>query len=289
MRFLTFVLIFCGFLNAFVNVFGVVEVKNKEKIEKVLEDIRNISNETLTTLASSMFVSFLDVECILAKYEKHNLTDKIIMKIVIESDNPEDLFHSIIFFDIVASCFKNVDVLLEFSFENLMTFKILVDGFIDNPAMETHKNSLICINNLTIANGLWNENIYPLNSQSAIGSNMSCNELLGVWVFANMAIEGVIGGAFSRQCVFPILKEAEILALKTAMLLQVNLTDSQNDSEKKNFIHKVHKICDDILVCASQPPEKLKNPLDDLIKSVIESVFGENINNSSEIKRLNDE
>ena len=285
MKFLTIFLILCGFPTAFVSVFGEIEVTDKEKIVKLLEDIKNISNETLMSFASSLFVNSLDVECILTQYEKHNLTDKIISTIDIKSDYPEDLFHNIIFFDVVASCYNSFHVFLAFSFENLMTLKILVDGFIDNPAMEMHKNSLICINNLTIENDLWDESIYPLNSQLEVRSAMSCDELLGIWLFANMAIEGVIGGAFNRQCVFPILKEAEILALKTAMLLQVNLTNDQKDLEKNNFIDKIHKICDDILVCAAQPPEKLKNPLDDLIKSF----FGGNINNNSELKQLNDE
>lgn len=263
-------------LISFLAISSTTKVSENEKITQIFSEIRQIDNETVQNLFYSPLVNSVDVNCMVDQYEKYNLTESLIEKISFNSENSEEIFKTLIFFDIAAICSAKLDPILDFNFDNFLTFKILIDAFIDDRELKTYKDALICVNNLTITQGLWDNQLHPLSltSQLTNETEEKCNEYFGVWLITDMAVESAVVQMFNRSCSLSILKEVETLALKTAMLLQVNLTELQKTQERKNFTENIHKILESILTCASQPPEKVESPLEGFIELTVQSIVG---------------
>jgi hypothetical protein len=250
---------------------------NKEKLQSALDEVRKLFNNAII----SMLVNSVDVNCMLSEYAKFNLNDKIIDKNGIDSENPEDYFLKIIFFDIAAVCSKKTDALLEFEFDNFMSYEVLYKAFINEPEVETIKDLVTCVNNFTIETGIWDNKLYPVDSNVPKDFAETCSELVQRLIQFQLMINDTILNVFKRSCALSIMSDLEALTMRTAMLLEVDLTSDQKLQEKKSHNKNTRKIMENILTCSSQPAE-FKNSRDETVITNTKFLVGDFIQNFSE-------
>lgn len=154
-----------------------------------------------------------------------------------------------------------------------MTSNVLVRGFFDDPVLEEYTDMLICANNFSISNGYWNNEIYPLRYEMTNEKSEKCKDSMGAALFVDFILKGITLQIFNRSCSISVLKQTFLVTLRTILLMEVELTNDQKTQEKISFVENIHQIMENILICTSQPAEKVYNPLEEMIESVMEKLI----------------
>lgn len=256
----------------------------KAKITNTLEDFRNSSDKVNESFINSAIVSSIDVNCMLNEYKKFNLTDKINTENV--TDDSEMTFLKIIFWDVAAICSSKTDKLLEFAFENLMTLNILWKSFNDDTELKVYKDLFTCVNNFSIANGYWDNEVYPVTHDMSNETAQLCTEWISSWAFIDFVIDGITLQVFNRSCSTSIYKQTELLVMKTVLLVQVELKEPEKIKEKTKFLENTHKVMEEILTCSALPTDAVRNAFGELIESAVGQIIHAILNRiSSSVSR----
>jgi hypothetical protein len=78
----------------------------------------------------------------------------------------------------MTGCSSLANVILEFAFENLMTFNILINAFIDEPLLKNYSNILTCANKYAVDNNNFlSETVHGYNLKLADENDEKCKEM----------------------------------------------------------------------------------------------------------------
>lgn len=252
--------VFCAPSSDETTEINMLEVSDvNENMQKITEMIEFLSNNTKDSKGSekmlmTMALNSLDTSCMLTQYEKFKLLNMIPLT---DGENLDDT--KLVFFGIAAICSSKSFALLDFAFENLMTHRILLEALINDSEMMEYKNMIWCANNYAVKNGIVDPQVYNLKYQLTEETEEMCQDWVAQLKFQILPMKMMTRKQFGRGCITSVISRIEKLALKTVLLLQVDLTDVQKKTEKKSFIKGARKIMEDLLKCAGQEKTEMSD------------------------------
>jgi hypothetical protein len=212
-----------------------------------------------STLISSLFLKKIDRECILSEFKKHNFVNQIpSAQVNVESlTNPrvknQPLSEFVLMF-FAGTCYKNLDVLLEYAFESFMTINILFKTFINEPEFKLwFADKLKCASSYAVSHNILDPKVYNFDYDISEGEKNACESFKNE---ARKMIDGATNGFFdvvtdNKECYKNIFTNFENYLLRYSLLVQVELTDEQKRQERTSFISDFHKYVEDFVSCAA--------------------------------------
>jgi hypothetical protein len=204
------------------------------------------------TISYKLLMDNIDKNCALNQAKKYNIEHKIaVFKAdIIASPSDESTIGQGI--TIGYYCFKKIDALLEFTFENFMTFHTLYQAFADEAALAPYVDKLRCANAYAVNHKIVDSESYSFDID--VKNVEECEEDKEVArKFIDDRSESVLEVDMVRnnkECFQTFFTSAENFFLRYILLVQVEMTRDQIVNEKANFIKGFHSRFDDFLNCA---------------------------------------
>jgi hypothetical protein len=240
----------------------IVNLSDNDFMQRITENIemaRGKARQGSGKAFVSILANSLDKKCMLNQYLKHNITDMIPRKDMMQVEGFERELSQIVFMDAAVMCSSKLYALLDYTFENLMTHRILVEAFIEDPEMKEYKEMLTCANNYAVKNGIMDPQVYDLKHELTSEMDELCEDYVEQAKYTILSFKMMVREEFNRSCSAKIVSKMEKLVLKNMLLLQVDLADDQKRMEKKMFVKNVRQILEDIMKCAAQEPSKMRS------------------------------
>lgn len=207
-------------------------------------------------LISSLVLKKIDKDCILSEFKKHNFVQQIpsARQNLTNPHVKNEAMSEFVFMFFAGMCYKKLDVFLDFTFANLMTFNILLKAFIDEPEFKTNADNLRCASSYAVSHDILDPKVYNFNFEVSEDSKEECENSK---VETRKSIDEAFAGFFeqvvhdNKECYQKLFGKVEIFVLKTVLLVQVDLSEAEKLLEKTSFIADFHARIEDFISCAS--------------------------------------
>ena len=202
----------------------------------------------------------IDRKCIFNQYKKYNFEDQVFSKENERMKNSEVSKIAVIIF--ATQCDTSVDALLEYFFENFMTFRILYKAFADEPEIKDYIDRVRCLSAYAVNHKIVDTTTYTFKTE--VDNSERCEaEKQMIRGLADEFISDTITqleAGDSQDCLQKSMTTAENYILRNALLIQIDLTDEQKVTERQNFVKDMHKLLEDVIHCfVAQTNEISKN------------------------------
>lgn len=190
-------------------------------------------------------ISSVDRKCMYRKYADNKVLKYINLDEI--KENPELGF---VFASIAFQCSSKLDVLGQFVFDNFMTYHILYDAFVDEPALKNYTSYVKCANKYAIDNHVLEETVHGTKLKVPSGHSEICDEFNTVYKAYTSMIKIMVRRKFERTCVISFLDYVEKVLFRTTLLIQVDLTPDQQKQEREKFVQEIHEVLKNVITCA---------------------------------------
>ena len=199
---------------------------------------------------AKFIVNKINQTCVLNHLKKHNAVEQILRP----SHEAEDSSRLLILL-LSTMCLKNLDALLDYTFENYMTFNILYRAFIDEPELKEYSDNFKCFNAYAIEHKIFDAQMYKLNTD--VIEVELCEKRKEI---VRENIDHLFIGKFFKsfnfkniKCFQEVVPRVENSILRSILLIQTELTASQRILEKSKFIETVHSLTESLSICGMTP------------------------------------
>lgn len=190
----------------------------------------------------------VDPECMFNKYKQYNLQAKIPENIKVTADLIE--IHDVdmlIFSDIVILCSLNNQPILEYTFEYLMTYQVLLKSYYRDSEYPTY--DLFCFAEYANENGFFKGLNDKFITKLTKNEDMNCEDYI---TEPNKELHDIFHSDRSfnptEDCL-EVLPGIENFILRTYLLLHVDLKHYQRQVERKQFVEDMRVFMKNLLLC----------------------------------------
>ena len=221
----------------------------KQKIDAVLDDsnLQKLADRSIVKFISIVSKS-LDKSCMVNYYKKYNLVEKI--PIANSPPREDDVVNYFIFLETAALCSTKTNAILEFSFENLMSYHTLLKAFINDPELVDLSDFLHCANKYAVTNGITIPHQYELNFTLKKETEEECNAMTRKLDVNFAMLKRDFQKQINRPCVDFVINEMKKIMTRNILLVQVDLDEIQKRQEENNFVRDIRMVLEDSLKCA---------------------------------------
>jgi hypothetical protein len=205
------------------------------------------------SFAIKLIMDSIDKNCLLEQAKKYKVEHKIaeFRAGVIDKISASDLTISQGLI-IGYSCVKNIDKLLEFTFENFMTFHTLYKGFADEIALAPYVDKLRCVNAYAVNHKIVDAETFSFDTDVKNAEECEAGKEVARKIIDDSK-QSVLEARMIRdikECFQKLFTSAENFFLRYILLVQVEMTKDHSRNEKANFIKGFHSHFDNFLQCA---------------------------------------
>ena len=154
------------------------------------------------------------------------------------------------FATVMALCSTRFNLIAEYLFENLMVNNMLVTSIVDDPSLSNYTSLIWCANKYAIHNHMLESTIYDHKLKVAADNEESCDDFMESAKYVLSGLKLKLRKDFERPCVFNIFTHVEKVAIRTLLLLQINLTAEQKKQERDIFVAEIRKFVEESLACS---------------------------------------
>jgi hypothetical protein len=201
-----------------------------------------------------------DKHCMYNKIKDANLLKYLNKDYIIEnrSDRTTAL---LVWLTVSMQCSDKSNAIVEFVFENLMTFHVLYKSIMKEPALRNYTHYVNYANKYAVDNHFIGETVHGTKVNIAVDNEDNYSEFRELVNVATGVAKIGARKEFMRTCAIGIVDDLEKLFAHTVLLIQFELTFDQKRKERENFVRGVKNFFDAILPCAVTPRTQLPEVL----------------------------
>lgn len=199
-----------------------------------------------------IFTSNVDKICVLNKLKKFNNVDEILRTWKNEEDQE---FYKTMLVLFSAQCFKNFEAILDFVFENRLTYNLLYQAFIDDPMFKEYADKIPCFNDYAVRQKFVDPEAYSYNINIVDADR--CSEDLHLIKAGFNQIFELKHDVRKRECFIQEKDTIERFLLHHGLLIQFELNGEQIVNERKKFIDDINILIDELTECALTPGNEI--------------------------------
>jgi hypothetical protein len=233
----------------------------RQKVSDFIDLIVELAPEGFQKTLLTVFASSLNTKCMMDRYVENNLTLTLTL-LLNETSKDSNSTPLIVFADIAAMCSWKTYELLDFVFDNLMTYRtlygMLEDSLLYSPELKTFKRLLTCANIYAVKNGIIDPELYKFNDKLMSYESDAEAKCQGLYIqgrYFVLRMQRLSRDQTYRSCSMKVVDQVKRILMKNVLLLQINLTAAQIKKEKKIFFDDVQQVMKSILDCANQVPD----------------------------------
>lgn len=129
------------------------------------------------------------------------------------------------FVAISALCSTKTNAILEFAFENLMSYHTLLKAFIDDPEMAELYDILHCANKYAVDKGITVPHQYELNYNLKNETEEECAAMIANFDDSISMYEDITRDQLEKPCTKKVFDEAKNFVTRNTLLIQVELNE----------------------------------------------------------------
>lgn len=218
--------------------------------------LKNLNSLAADNEIAAAVVKSIDKQCMLNKYKKHNLADRLTEEALdisnISEETPVDPL--IVFANIALTCSNKLNALLGFVFDNLFSYSGLLDAFREDEPFKEFIDDLACYNNFAVQSNILDPVIYShLNYNLTNQTQEECDEIISESRTSVVDTLDFFSGfvvSDHKKCLQNEISAAgEKFFLRYALLIPAGLTDKQKRETKSSFISDALDGLEKLLVC----------------------------------------
>jgi hypothetical protein len=244
-------------------------------VEKLLEETEFTLNKNVRRYSKFLF-DFVDKKCLRDKYDAHNLTQ------ILERDAwPEDICESpmtskqtrfqtptvvLSFNSLVVQCFTKVDSVLEFMFENLMSYHNVYKSFVKEPALRNYTSYIWCANKYAVDHHIIDETVHGSKLKLDDFDDDSCQDATVLVETALWTHKLGYRQKLSLFCSVKVVDDIVRHFIRTILLVQVDMSFADKKIERERFVNTTKKLLENIVDCATKGK---KSELDNIFKKIL--------------------
>jgi hypothetical protein len=230
-------------------------------IEKLLKETEYSLNRNLRR-HSKFFFDLVDKKCVRDKYDFHNLTQTL------ERDAlPEDICESpmilkysrfqtptvlLSFNSLVVQCFSKLDSVLEFMFENLMSYHNVYKSFVKEPALRNYTSYIWCANKYAVDHHIIDETIHGSKLKLDGFDDDFCQDTTVLVETALLTNKLGYREKLGLFCSVKVVDDIVRHFIRTILLVQVDMSFADKKAEREGFVKTTRKLLEDIVDCGTK-------------------------------------
>lgn len=235
---------------------SIAVVPSPSQVKALLDEISEIIPEVnllVGPLTRSLLRS-IDTQCVFDFYETNNMTGQLPLSPLHENIPPTLMKF------VLASmlCSSKLRAIEDFQFELMMSFRLLVRAFIDDPEFELVSDMLTCANKYGVDNKYLDPKAYKFNYEVEPGKLSLCNDWAGMALSALRMSMSQAGSFTGDKCLEYLDDKTVASLIKTIMLLQVDLSEAQKSLERQNAFEDTREAVGAVITCMRDVSDMLE-------------------------------